>query len=173
MADIIAYIVGIYGRLDTRVETRCPGESASPVWLTALVICPTLESNKSFYFKVLLKFFSYHAKIPYRFLSNYYLIMMSVSLWIWAGHYGNYRLHFTLSNRKIQKVFLRMEWEINNYKKINDKKFCSKENLIDIQKKDKRWKVSFRTTNWMLHGDSNFMGTVLFLNIRVPICCSP
>ena len=58
--NVIAYTVVIHGRLDTRVETRCPGESASPAWLAALVIFRTLKS--SFIFKYSWSFFSYHAK---------------------------------------------------------------------------------------------------------------
>ena len=45
-------------------------------------------------------------------------------LWIWAGHYGNYWLHFTLSHRRIRiLIFLVMEWKMNNYEKLTDNFF--------------------------------------------------
>ena len=34
-----------------------------------------------------------------------------------------------ISHRRIRILFLGMEWEINNYKTINDKKFCWKEKI--------------------------------------------
>ena len=58
--NVIAYTVVIHERLDTIVETGVRENSASPVWLAALVIFRTLKS--SFYFQVLVKFSSYHAK---------------------------------------------------------------------------------------------------------------
>ena len=58
--NVIAYTVVIHGCLDTRVETRCPGGFS--------ISCLASRSRRfsyseiEFYFQVLLKFSSYHAK---------------------------------------------------------------------------------------------------------------
>ena len=60
--NVIEYIVVIRGRLDTRVETRCPAVLS--------ILCSTRRSRHfsyseiEFYFQVLVKFSSYHAKKP-------------------------------------------------------------------------------------------------------------
>ena len=60
VAQIIAYTVVIHRRLDTRVETRCPGGFS--------ISCLASRSRHfsyseiEFYFQVLVKFSLYHAK---------------------------------------------------------------------------------------------------------------
>ena len=85
--NVIGYTVVIHERLDTIVETRCPGGFS--------ISCLASRSRHfsyseiEFYFQVLVKFSSYHAKkslpvyiviIHQPTVSNYYLNMRSVSL---------------------------------------------------------------------------------------------
>ena len=114
----VHHTVVIYGRLDTRVETRCPGGVS--IYGLANRSRHFSYSGILFYFKVFVKFSLYHwcqeiltgLFIHQPTVSNYYLIISSVSLrkrlWIWTGHIWNYRLHFTLSHRRIRIVFLGM-----------------------------------------------------------------
>ena len=78
--NVIAYTVVIHGRLDTRVETRCPGGVS--------ISCLASRSRHfsyseiEFYFQVLVKFFFIPCQeiltglfIHQPTVSNYYLIM--------------------------------------------------------------------------------------------------
>ena len=58
--NVIAYTVVIHGRLDTRVETRCPGGFS--ISCLASRSRHFSYSEVEFYFQVLVKFSSYHAK---------------------------------------------------------------------------------------------------------------
>ena len=58
--NVIAYTVVIYGRLDTRVETRCP--AGFSILCLASRSRHFLYSEIEFYFQVLVKFSSYHVK---------------------------------------------------------------------------------------------------------------
>ena len=60
MAQIIAYTVIIHGRLDTRVETRCPGGFSISCFASRYRHFSYSEIE--FYFQVLVKFSLYHAK---------------------------------------------------------------------------------------------------------------
>ena len=71
---------------------------------------------------------------------------------------------YILSHRRIRRVFLGMEWEINDYKKINDKNFCSKENLIDIQKKKKKIKDEKFLLARQIECDHGHMGIRTFMS---------
>ena len=78
--NVIAYIVVIHGRLNTRVETRCPGGFS----ISCLASRSRYFSNSEieFYFHVLVKFSSNHAK---KFLQVYLninlLFQVITSLW--------------------------------------------------------------------------------------------
>ena len=59
-------------------------DSASPAWLAAVVIFRTLKS--SFYFQVLVKFSSYHAKKSLAvYLYINLLFQIITSLWSWSA----------------------------------------------------------------------------------------
>ena len=58
--NVIAYTVVIHARLDTKIETRCPGEFSISCLASR---CRHFSySEIEFYFQVLVKFSSYHAK---------------------------------------------------------------------------------------------------------------
>ena len=119
VAQIKACTMVIYGRLDTSIETSfsCIANRCRHVWYSGIVFW--YLSNREVFFipciEILIRLFIHQPSV-----SNYDLIMRSVSLrwplWIWAGHYGNYRLHLTLSHRRIRILRPCMEWEIYNYK---------------------------------------------------------
>ena len=113
VAQIIAYTVVIHGHLDTIVETRCPGGVS--------ISCLASRSLNFSYSEI--EFYKYswsflhHAKksLPAYLYINL-LFQIVTSLWgrsaldnlseFGAGHYINYRLHVTLSHRRIRIVFL-------------------------------------------------------------------
>ena len=65
--NVIAYNVVIHGRLDTRVETRCPGGFRFSC--LASRSRHFSYSEIEFYFQVIVKFSSYRmARYPYRFI---------------------------------------------------------------------------------------------------------
>ena len=80
MVQIVAYTVVIHGRLDTRVETRCPeGVNISCLPSRSRHFA---YSEIVFYFQVLVKFSLYHAKkaLPVYLYVNL-LFQIITSLW--------------------------------------------------------------------------------------------
>ena len=78
--NVIAYTVVIHGRLDTRVETKCPGGFS--ISCLASRSRHFSYSEVEFYFQVLVKFSSYHAKKSFPvYLYTDLLFQIITSLW--------------------------------------------------------------------------------------------